>query len=1092
MIRIVSAGAGSGKTFRLTQELVDALDPSMAGTARPEGVVATTFTRKAAAELGERARRAAFARGLPEQADRLAGGMLGTVNSVCGRLLARFAFEAGLSPELRVIEEHDQALLFRQALHEVLEPTLIDDLLRLDRAFGFDRSPPGEERKDWQHRVRAIIDAARSNALDAAAVRASGRRSCESLLALLPRTDAAGDAALDRELRDAVESALAALPAPGDETKATRDYGDELRAVLVSLRRGEALPWSTWARLGKAEPGRKSQASSAPVRLTAARHAEHPRLRDDLTRYVTQVFELAARSLDTYQAWKRERGLVDFVDQEALVLGLLGRAEVRAVLAAELDVTFVDEFQDTSPIQLAVFLELARLARRSVWVGDPKQSIYAFRGADPLLMDAVVGAAGRVDPADILARSYRARPALVAWTSELFAGAFGERWPRERIVLDPVRDEAAGLPVPLQTWVLPAKNTEGESAALAAGIAVLLGLRDEPPVHVVDPATGAVRVARPGDVAILCRTNDSCAEVAAALERAGMRAALARAGLLRTPEAILTLAAMKLLLDAHDTLALAEIVSLTRDDPEPEAWLVDRLAHLAAGRPSEAWAADHPIVQAIAALRAELPWLTPAEALDRVVHVIDAPRVVLCWGRRDQRLGNLDALRRLAGAYEERCTRRGAAATVAGLLAWLDETARQRLDEQSEGLGDDAVVVFTWHGAKGLEWPIVAVADLDQKPRERLWDVGVTSDRETIDLGDPLAGRWIRFWPWPYGGHRVGLSLADAVTASGEKARAESAARDEYLRTLYVALTRARDVLVLPVRPGGAARLRHAGLDPLFAPDGIVRFGLPREPGVHVVAIGDGDVRVPVETRTFAAVATSPRSDDASELWFAPAAVPAAGSRPAARRQASALPPLAVTATVSETLLVGRRLTLNGDPDEEPLGNCLHGFLAADDPSAPDAQRLALAAGLLRRHGIAGAVPESEMLRRATELRTTLGKRYPVRRWLREWPIRLRQGETIVSGFADLVLDTDAGWVVVDHKSFKGGREQWAAKAAEHTGQLAAYAGAMRAASGRAVVGVWLHFVVGGGLVRVEVGGGEDVPRHSPEPIRHSQLAKQG
>lgn len=1070
MIRIISAGAGSGKTFRLTTELVDAIDPLAAGVARPEGVVATTFTRKAAAELSDRARRAAFARGFAEQADRLAGGMIGTVNSVCGRLLARFAFEAGLSPELRVIEEHDQTLLFRQALHEVLDAALIDDLLQLDRAFGFDRSPPGEERKDWQYRVRAIIEAARSNALDADAVRASGRRSCESLLTFFPPPDAEGSATLDGDLRAAIERALTALPAAGDATKTTRDYCEELRDALARLRRGERLPWSTWAGLAKGEPGSKSRPLALPVQAAAARHAAHPRLRDDVRRYVTHVFELAARSLDTYQDWKRERGLVDFIDQEALVLDLLRVEEVRAVLATEIDVTFVDEFQDTSPIQLAVFIELARLAKRSVWVGDPKQSIYGFRGADPALMDTVIEAAGRVDAKDILARSYRARPALVTWTSELFAGAFGGRWPRERIALDAVRKDTAELPAPLHTWTLPAKNVAEESAALAAGIATLLGRRDEPPAQVVDPHTGAIRVVRPGDVAVLCRTNDRCAEVAAALERAGVRAALARAGLLRTPEAILTLAAMKLLLDGHDALARAEIVALTRDDPEPEAWLADRLQHLAAGRPSEEWAADHPVVRAVEGVRAELPWLAPAEALERVILAIDAPRLALGWGRRDQRLGNIDALRRLAVAYEEHCTRRGGAATIAGLLAWLDQTGRQRLDDQSEGLGDDAVVVFTWHGAKGLEWPVVAVADLDRKPTDRLWEVGVVSDREALDLEQPLAGRWIRFWPWPYGSHRNGLPLGDAVAASGEKARAEAAARDEYLRTLYVALTRARDVLVLPVRPG-ASGLRHAGLDPLFAPHGTPRFALPRESGVHTVAVGDGNAQITVETRSFVADGAMARVDDAEETWFVAPPAASHAARPAARCQASALPPLAASATIVETVLVGRRLTLSGDPDEESLGNCLHGFLAADDLASPKATRLALAVGLLDRHGLAGAVPEHQMLARTAELRAALERRYTVHCWLREWPIRLRQGETIVSGFADLVLDTDAGWVVVDHKSFKGGREQWAAKAAEYTGQVAAYAGAMQAASGRPVVGVWLHFVVGGGLVRVEVGG---------------------
>lgn len=1070
-IRIISAGAGTGKTHRLTQELARSLDPSASGAARPEGVLATTFTRKAATELCERARRTLFEHGRAEQADRIGGGLIGTVNSVCGRLLARFAFEAGLSPELQVIEEQDQALLFSQALAKVLDDAAIDEFLRLDHAFGYDRSPPGEERKDGKYRVRAIIDAARCNALDAAAVRESGRRSVESLFAFLPPPDPAGGPTLDRALRDAIERALSEIPTPGDTTTKTADYVGALRMAHATLRRDEPLPWSDWVKIAKVTPARRSERQAQRVSEAAARHGGHPRLHDDLTRYVTMLFELAAASLETYRQWKRDRGLIDFIDQEALALDLLTRDDVREVLAAELDVTFVDEFQDTSPIQLAVFLQLVPLAQRSVWVGDPKQSIYAFRGADPELMDAVTAAAGHVDPNDILDRSYRSRPALVAWTSELFAGAFRTQWPRERIVLSATRPEEPELPAPLQCWVLPVRNVAQEAAALATGVATLLGRREEKTAQVVDPATRAVRTVRPGDMAILCRTNDRCAEVAGALERAGVRAALARGGLLRTPEAILALAALKLLVDAHDALARAEVVALTRDDPEPEGWLADRLEHLAAGRPSEEWAADHPVIRAIEVLRNELPWLAPAEALDRVLCAADVPRLVLGWGRGDLRLGNLDALRQSAAAYEEHCVRRGAAATVAGLLAWSETNAKARLDTQSEGLGDESVAVLTWHGAKGLEWPVVVVADLHKNATERLWEVAVASDIDAIDLERPLAGRWIRFWPWPYGQQQADVPLANAVASSVEKIRAEAAARDEYLRALYVALTRARDVLVLPARPrAGAGRgLLHAGLDPLFAPDGAVRFTLPHEPGIHRVAVAEGAEPITVETRTYLPDATSVETATADEVWFEPAPERGAGPHPVAHVAASALGPLSTASqTVLETMLVGRRLTLIGDPDEQSLGNCLHGFLAADDPSLPEEERLRLAVDLLRRHGLSGTVPEHEMLNRTTELRAALGQRYEVRRWHCEWPIRLRQGETVVAGFADLVLDTAEGWVVVDHKSFKGRRDQWAAKAAEYTGQLAAYADAMRVGSGRPVVAVWLHFVAGGGMVRLD------------------------
>ena len=87
--------------------------------------------------------------------------------------------------------------------------------------------------------------------------------------------------------------------------------------------------------------------------------------------------------MQAFSDFKKKAGLIDFVDQEHLSLKLLERQDVRAILNEKLDIVLVDEFQDTSPIQLALFVQLAGLAPRSIWVGDQKQAIYGFRGTIP-------------------------------------------------------------------------------------------------------------------------------------------------------------------------------------------------------------------------------------------------------------------------------------------------------------------------------------------------------------------------------------------------------------------------------------------------------------------------------------------------------------------------------------------------------------------------------------------------------------------------------------------------------------------------------------------------------------------------------------
>ena len=129
-LRFVSAGAGSGKTYRLTQILHEKLS---SGQAAPGGVIATTFTRKAATELRERVRTALLEKGEFALANAMGQARIGTVNSVCGGFLERFAFEAGLAPEQRVLEEAQSGALVREAIDAVSDSATVQDIVELAR-----------------------------------------------------------------------------------------------------------------------------------------------------------------------------------------------------------------------------------------------------------------------------------------------------------------------------------------------------------------------------------------------------------------------------------------------------------------------------------------------------------------------------------------------------------------------------------------------------------------------------------------------------------------------------------------------------------------------------------------------------------------------------------------------------------------------------------------------------------------------------------------------------------------------------------------------------------------------------------------------
>ncbi|HSK05763.1 MAG TPA: PD-(D/E)XK nuclease family protein, partial [Kofleriaceae bacterium] len=140
-------------------------------------------------------------------------------------------------------------------------------------------------------------------------------------------------------------------------------------------------------------------------------------------------------------------------------------------------------------------------------------------------------------------------------------------------------------------------------------------------------------------------------------------------------------------------------------------------------------------------------------------------------------------------------------------------------------------------------------------------------------------------------------------------------------------------------------------------------------------------------------------------------------------------------------------------------------------------ERLALARDLLAGYGVGAQVGAAERVAAARRLWAWIDARFPGARMYREWPICHRTGAgTLVVGTADLVLAGGGGVAVIDHKTFPGTAEAAAWRALGYSGQLAAYAGAIRAATGAAIASTWIHFPVRGQLVEVRLAAGAISP----------------
>lgn len=1043
-INTVVASAGAGKTTRIVGDIAREVE-----TRQPEEIVATTFTVKAADELIERSRANLFKSGSAEHAARLLGARFGTVNSICGQIVGEHAIDLGRSPRAEVIAEDGVVRLFAIAAGNAIE-THAPQLNALAEVMGlFEPKRAGDaERSDWRSTVRRLIELVRANGLDAAGLAHSANRSVETFLTLLPPPFTGRAQDLDQALNDAVAAALACVPA--ELSKTGQPGVDLLSRVRAAIQRDERVSWPDWARLSKVACAKKdgealSDALAAVCRA-ASRHPEHPRLRTDCESFIRTLFKCAAEALDAYQTYKSERGLMDFIDQEALALDVLRDAAMAGRLGERIGRVFVDEFQDSSPLQIAIFTAMAELVDASTWVGDPKQAIYGFRNADSALTQAAFDgvAAAATEQQEVLATSYRSRKGIIDFANAAFGPAFTAMGLRaaDHAFKGTARKEDGFAHAPFAVWWLEGK-VELQYAALAAGVRDAIANGAE--WLVFDKEAGANRQLRAGDIAVLCRSHADILRIATSLSQLGVKVAVERDGLSRTPHVELVMAAFRWVADPTDRLALAELARFFSDDPQSDLWL----QAVSAEDQDAALQAAVPISLALIALRESILSLTPADLVDALIVLPEIIRRIETWGDVAARLDDLEALRGFARAYEASCASSGAPATPSGLVLALaaDEPRRPK------SLQSDAVKVMTYHGAKGLEWPLVVLTGLNREPKPRLFEP-VAEAEGALNWRDPLAGRWIRYWPWPYASLSKDVGLDEAALTSPLGQQAALRARQEETRLLYVGVTRARDYVVFAPPTKGELKW-------LQVLDGD-------QPGHVALPSGAGNV-LTAGADSFATRVSPMAVDDGGPPSVArPAFVSLSRQirdRPALHRRPSgeiAAEPYVVV----ERVQLGPRLPFVGTPDMLSLGEAVHAIFAADQADQPAATRRTRAGAILERWGVHQVNPQ-DVLDACDRLNAHLSGLWPTGRLHRETPVFARLGDQLVAGRIDLLAELDAGFAVVDHKSFPGSRDTWDARAVGYGPQLGLYAEAVEAAAGRPCAALYIHMPIVGALLRV-------------------------
>lgn len=837
----LSANAGSGKTRVLTDRVARLLLNGV----QPQNILCLTYTKAAAtemqnrlfkrlgawamkpddplradlAELGEgeglTPERLALARQLFARAIETPGGLrIQTIHSFCATLLRRYPLEAGVTPGFTEMDDRTGRALRDDILQEMAD-RLAPDVVR-----AIANLHPGEGIEALVAEISGHAPAF-SQALNRAdALARFGLRPEETLRSVLEGVFLGDEAALLDRVASRLEAGSSTdqkhaarlrqltpdAPGPGDLAA--------LEAMLLNSGKvKKAEPFSAKIDSYSSKAVRESLGDDLPRLHDLMRRVEAARPRRlglTAAEQMLALHQFARHFLALYEERKAERGLLDFDDLIRKAGTLLNDPALAAWVLFRLDGgidhVLVDEAQDTSPPQWEIVERLtaeftagagARTEARTLFVvGDKKQSIYSFQGADLTAFDgkrlefrskfAEIGAPMQERSLDYSFRSSRAVLEVVDATfGTHFPAALGDA-PRHLAFFD-------GLPGRVDLWPLipKAEKTNDENGwdpvdlvsedhhtvQLAQQVADEIKAMVDQGVQIVDENRNT-RSVRYGDFLILVqRRGEIFSQIIRACKQRGL--AIAGADRLKLGEELAVKdlkALLAFLATPEDDLALATALRSPLF-----GWSEDALYRLARGRKGYLWEAlrktDAPrTLRILEDLRNQSDFLRPFEILERILIKHEGRERLLTRLGAEAEDG-IDELLNQALIYE-----RSNVPGLTNFLVWL-EADEVEVKRQLGGEGD-SIRVMTVHGAKGLEANIVILPDTaDRNPRDR-------DQLVTAEDGTPL---------WRAGSDEASDEVAALAALRREKAR------EEGLRLLYVALTRARSWLI--VAAAGDAKL---------------------------------------------------------------------------------------------------------------------------------------------------------------------------------------------------------------------------------------------------------------------------------------------
>lgn len=1066
-ITYISASAGSGKTYELTERLKKVI---LEGKAKPEEVILTTFTKAAASEFKEKAKAKFYEVGKVKEANRLDQALIGTIDSVANVFVNKYWYLLGISPKQNVISQEDEEIYVSESLSSL--PT--DEQTKFFNSFAETFKIP-EEHEDgkkygidygfWKKDLKKIFDATRNFRIRD--YKESVAKSKELIKIV---TQDCCKLNFDREellgKLEAVELIDKSAEAQTDSSKLRQDLIANVKRIINrsdSSRLEIGMELYNMVSNKKFSNTKKFTENSPEYQdlvISANKVWTYEEVRELQFKYVENLFEIAKHWQEKYIKYKKEQHIIDYTDMEEYLLELITNSKYECVqedIQASYKYLFVDEFQDCSPTQIKIFDRLSELVEQSIWVGDYKQAIYGFRGSDTALVKAITDRIERLNgkPNDTLSTSHRSWPEIVNVCNSVFVPAFSDILREKEVRLEPweqlvKKASESGKKDLLKCWKVDGIergkfSVKKVAPQIAANIAKMIKEGSEPK-----------------DIAVLARTNNDTfgpgelTSIALALKKYNIPTLIGDNEFKVSREINLLNSLLSLVVNPADTMARATIAFLTKEGYGAAEILDRRLENLSNNKKDSDYFEEIPLIQKLIEKSDNYKSLSVGSLVENLIIELDLYNIVKSWPDSDNSVNTFHTVITIAKAYENHCIQMSLPCTIYGFIDYIS-TVKIKAAGMSDG-----VQLFTYHGSKGLEWKNVILVSLEEDILDDTKMIsrefyGVHASHEVEPNADnPYPPMMISVLPWIFGSlKKIPENVQNMIFANSKDSLKRKIIQEEK-RLMYVAMTRPVESLILVSnKDDGLLRLKKLGVR---AVDSI-----PAQENADILGIGKNFVienPCNLEGWKF----NTPESK----------VIGLCGENKNYRKRDQQPSTCKPSKTVKAEIVYdsGSRITLKSSEEEmNKIGTCLHNIFCVLEQNPTEAQ----AFEIIKNHEMSLALPNaSEILTAWTNLESFMTNKYGAKNaTFHELPFKQYYEGQIFTGSIDFIWETsDGGVVLVDFKSYPGSKDDVVNPEHKHyagiyAGQFECYERALTAA-GKNVLAKLVYYHVLGVIVKLD------------------------